>query len=164
MEVLAQLRHLWPNFSGFGAGETGGLVVIFWVLLVSIFSVSGVQLFRHFQNFTARLHTLVGLIDGQDKASLALNRRETEQDAMRQDPKVVGPLWREFDETLVLSHDNQQLFNTLDADHFFNARTLAMGLTGSRLLAAAPSFLVAIGVLGTFVGLTVGLDSINLDS
>ncbi|MHA5690248.1 anti-phage ZorAB system protein ZorA, partial [Pseudomonas aeruginosa] len=36
----------------------------------------------------------------------------------------------------------------------------APGLTASRLLAAAPSFLVAIGVLGTFVGLTVGLEGL----
>src|SRR5690606_18834332 len=76
----------------------------------------------------------------------------------------VGKVWREFDESLVISGDQKALFNTLDADHFFNARTLAPGLTGSRLLAATPSFLVAIGVLGTFVGLTVGLDSLNLSS
>ncbi len=69
-------------------------------------------------------------------------------------------LWREFDESLVLSSDQKHLFNTLDAEHFFNARTLAPGLTASRLLAAAPSFLVAIGVLGTFVGLTVGLEGL----
>lgn len=69
-------------------------------------------------------------------------------------------LWREFDESLVLSSDQKQLFNTLDAEHFFNPRTLAGGLTASRLLAAAPSFLVAIGVLGTFVGLTVGLEGL----
>ena len=48
-------------------------------------------------------------------------------------------LWREFDESLVFSSDQQKLFNTLDAEHFFNARTLASGLTASRLLAAAPS-------------------------
>lgn len=33
-------------------------------------------------------------------------------------------------------------------------------MTDSRLLAAVPSFLVAIGVLGTFVGLTVGLSGL----
>jgi hypothetical protein len=164
MEVLSHLQHLWPDFSAFVNGEASGLVVIFWAALLLIFSFSLIQLYRHNRNFKKRLKTLTGLIKGQDKSSLALKRRETEQAALNQDPKVVGPLWREFDETLVLSNDNQKLFNTLDADHFFNARTLAMGLTGSRLLAAAPSFLVAIGVLGTFVGLTVGLDNLNLDS
>lgn len=164
MEILDQLVHLWPDLSALITGEPAGLVVIFWAALVFIFSFSLAQLYRHNRSFKKRLKTLSGLIEGQDKASLALKRRETEQAAMKQDPKVVGPLWREFDETLVLSNDNQKLFNTLDADHFFNARTLAMGLTGSRLLAAAPSFLVAIGVLGTFVGLTVGLDNLNLDS
>src|SRR3546814_12374633 len=61
----------------------------------------------------------------------------------------------------VCSSDLQQkLFTTLDAEHFFNARTLASGLTASRLLAAAHSFLVAVGVLGTFVGCTVGLEGL----
>jgi len=60
----------------------------------------------------------------------------------------------------VMSSDQTQLFNTLDAEHFFNAKTLATGLTASRLLAATPSFLVAIGVLGTFVGLTIGLEGL----
>lgn len=82
------------------------------------------------------------------------------QKAQGLDAPNVGMLWREFDESLVLSSDQKHLFNTLDAEHFFNARTLAPGLTASRLLAAAPSFLVAIGVLGTFVGLTVGLEGL----
>ncbi|WP_296983038.1 anti-phage ZorAB system protein ZorA, partial [Thalassolituus sp. UBA1505] len=71
---------------------------------------------------------------------------------------------REFDESLVYSADLTQLYNTLDADHFFNARTMAGSLTSNRLLAATPSFLTAIGVLGTFLGLTLGLSGLNFDS
>jgi hypothetical protein len=117
-------------------------------------------LFVHFRRFRTRLRALRSLLEGQSKETLALSRRETVQKAQGLDAPNVGMLWREFDESLVLSSDQKHLFNTLDAEHFFNARTLAPGLTASRLLAAAPSFLVAIGVLGTFVGLTVGLEGL----
>ncbi|MBV2134001.1 anti-phage defense ZorAB system ZorA [Pseudomonas sp. MAP12] len=56
------------------------------------------------------------------------------------------------------------LFNTLDAEHFFNARTLASGLSGSRFLGSLPGLLVGLGVLATFVGLTIGLSKLKLDS
>lgn len=101
---------------------------------------------------------------GRTKETLALTRRETLQKAQGLNAPNIGMLWREFDESLVVSSDQKHLFNTLDAEHFFNARTLAGGLTASRLLAAAPSFLVALGVLGTFAGLTIGLAKLNIDS
>src|SRR5690606_41026188 len=82
--------------------------------------------------------------------------------ALEQDPDVTGALWREFDESLVYSADKTRLSNTLDAEHFFNNYTLAYGLTSSRLLAAAPTFLTAIGVLGTFLGLKFGLKVLQI--
>ena len=164
MELLSQLKHLWPDFSALLSGDPSGLVALFWVLLLGIFLVACFQLISHRKRFYQRIGHINELLDGQDKGGLAQKRRETEKKAFKLDDQVVGPVWREFDETLVLSGDPPRLHNTLDADHFFNARTLARGLTANRLLAAAPSFLVATGVLGTFVGLTIGLDSLNLGS
>ena len=73
--------------------------------------------------------------------------------------KNYGSLWQEFDESLVCAGDH--LYNTLDASHFFNHYSLARGLTDNRLLAAVPSFLTAIGVIGTFAGLQIGLGEIQ---
>ena len=70
-----------------------------------------------------------------------------------------GRLWQEFDESLVCA--GEHLYNTLDASHFFNHYSLARGLTDNRLLAAVPSFLTAIGVIGTFAGLQIGLGEIK---
>jgi len=102
------------------------------------------------------------LIKDLRKEDLAQKRRKILEDASSHPKGEVGNLWREFDESLVFNSDKTKLYNTLDAEHFFNAKTLAAGLTESRLLAAAPSFLVAIGVLGTFVGLSVGLAGLNV--
>jgi hypothetical protein len=164
MEFLNLLEHLLPDFSALAKSSPQGLATLFWVFMVAVFVVSFIAVNRHFIRFKRRLSALKSLIDGQDKKALAANRREVLQKAEQLENSDVGKVWREFDESLVISGDQSALYNTLDADHFFNARTLATGLTGSRLLAATPSFLVAIGVLGTFVGLTVGLDSLNLNS
>ena len=75
----------------------------------------------------------------------------------------VGKQWNEFDETLVLSHDGRKLFNTVDASYFFNTQNLARGITDSRIISSAPGLLTGMGVLGTFIGLQLGMGSLNLD-
>ncbi|MCC4264418.1 anti-phage defense ZorAB system protein ZorA [Oceanimonas baumannii] len=158
--MLDLLHYLFPDLSQMLSGNPRSISAWFWVFIVAVFLISCVFLIRHNNNFKNRIKALRTLIDGQEKENLALNRREILQKAQSLKVAEVGDLWSEFDESLVLSPDKQKLFNTLDAEHFFNSRTLARGLTANRLLAATPSFLVAIGVLGTFVGLTIGLEGL----
>jgi len=158
------LKLLWPDFTLLFSAESNGISAWFWIATAVIFALSVFFLIKHNKHFRQRLRALHGLLDGQNKETLALTRRETLQKAQGLNAPNIGMLWREFDESLVVSSDQKHLFNTLDAEHFFNARTLAGGLTASRLLAAAPSFLVALGVLGTFAGLTIGLAKLNIDS
>lgn len=158
--MLDLLQHLIPDFAHMFSANPNGISAWFWLATALVFVFSLWALVVHYRRFSARMQALHSLLEGQSKETLAQNRRETLQRAGELKAPNVGMLWREFDESLVLSSDQKQLFNTLDAEHFFNPRTLAGGLTASRLLAAAPSFLVAIGVLGTFVGLTVGLEGL----
>lgn len=92
---------------------------------------------------------------------LAARSRDILNSALKN--KKYGRLWREFHESLVQSPDGSRLSNTLDASHFFNTHTLARGLTENRLIAAVPGFLTAIGVIGTFAGLQMGLANLNLE-
>ncbi|MEH8205527.1 anti-phage ZorAB system protein ZorA [Aeromonas veronii] len=154
------LKHLWPDFSQMLNGTTNGISAWFWSFTCFIFVLSLFFLFKHYRHFIERSKALRSLLDGQSRETLAHSRREILQRAQKLNANNIGHLWQEFDESLVLSSDNKQLFNSIDAEHFFNAKTLATGLTASRLLAATPSFLVAIGVLGTFVGLTIGLEGL----
>lgn len=159
------LGHLWPTFEAlFDFEETRALSAWFWIVMVGVFALATVSVVWHYLRCRRRVGAVRELLDGQSKETLAQNRRETLQRALSLELPGLGYLWREFDESLVATGDQKHLYNTLDAEHFFNARTLAPGLTGSRLLAAAPSFLVAIGVLGTFVGLTIGLASLEIST
>ena len=92
-----------------------------------------------------------------DTAELLARREEIKETMAAR--KNYGSLWQEFDESLVCMREH--LYNTLDASHFFNHYSLARGLTDNRLLAAVPSFLTAIGVIGTFAGLQIGLGEIK---
>lgn len=160
------IGHLWPEFEllttpGIQTKEIG---VWLWLFMVVVMIVSVSAVFYHRIRCWRRLAKISRLIDGQDKNTLASNRIETLRIAEEQDPDDTGKLWREFDESLVYSSDKNLLSNTLDAEHFFNSNTLAYGLTANRMLAAAPSFLTAIGVLGTFIGLTLGLKDLQVDA
>jgi predicted nucleic acid-binding Zn-ribbon protein len=70
--------------------------------------------------------------------------------------------WHGFNECLVTPRDSNQLYSTHTADQFFNTHTLAPKVTESRFLDAVPSFLLAIGILGTFFGLTIGLKGLDI--
>lgn len=154
------LQRLWPDFSALATGESDALSVYFWLAMVVIFITTLVFMVRHALKFHARMRALNSLLEGQSKESLAGTRREILQKVNALKDRDVRLLWSEFDDSLVITEDQKKIFNTLDASYFFNAKTLAAGLTGSRLLAAVPSFLVALGVLGTFVGLTIGLSGL----
>ncbi|HBP6668266.1 MULTISPECIES: anti-phage ZorAB system protein ZorA [Pseudomonas] len=158
------LNHLLPNFSLLKGGSTEALGVVFWLIMAALFTYSVISLIVSGRSFKARMRALNSLIAGQSRENLAVNRRETLQKALGLKVKLIGALWHEFDDSLVSSSDHKKLFNTLDAEHFFNARTLAPGLSGSRFFGSLPGLLVGLGVLATFVGLTIGLQNLKLES
>lgn len=75
---------------------------------------------------------------------------------------AVRDAWREFDETLV--EEGRRLYNTVSAEEFFNEHRFAPQLVGNRFLQVAPVALTTAGLLGTFLGLTVGLNDLDLGS
>jgi predicted nucleic acid-binding Zn-ribbon protein len=152
---------LWPDFGELGRGELGGINAAVILLILAVTAVFGVFVWRERKAALTRIRGIHAVVDGVGQPQLAAKRLE-----MRRRSEELGPdvahLWREFDETLVESADHTSLTNTLDAQSFFNSRTLAGELMHNRAIAVVPSILTAIGVLGTFIGLTTGLNGLNL--
>lgn len=152
------LVELWPEFErlldkDFTSPE--GLSAVFVAALLVLASLFAVLSLVNYFRATKHLRFYRKLLKGLSADQLLEKRRELTNTAMKN--AAYGRLWREFDESLVHIPQKQRLCNTLDAAHFFNTHTLARGLTENRLLAAVPGFLTAIGVIGTFVGLQLGL-------
>jgi ABC-type transporter Mla subunit MlaD len=160
MDTLTQFEQFLPIpfTSGEDSSEIIASVCIWAIIIVGVFFF----LFQLKKFFSARSRLIRGaqILDSIASDQLASSRRSIDRrmDAI----PILGDLWHEFDETLVASRDGDRLFNTLDADHFFNPRTLGKGVTESRSIAAVPGMLTALGVFGTFVGLQWGLSSLDL--
>lgn len=144
--------------------ETGlELSSIFVVTLWAITLVASVVFLYKFFRTRSRLKWLSKLLQPLKREDVASKRIDLLNEAKKRD-KDIGFLWMEFDETLVEieREDHVEVRNTLDAGHFFNPYTLAAGVTENRLVAAVPGFLTALGVIGTFVGLQLGLGQLEL--
>ncbi|MEO3679052.1 anti-phage ZorAB system protein ZorA [Rheinheimera sp. FR7-31] len=152
------LTKLWPEFGRLWAGDftsPEGLSALFVAALFALAILFSVLSVINYFRASRHLRFYKRLIKGLDLDQLLDKRRELVNTALQN--QTYGRLWREFDESLVHIPQKQRLCNTLDAAHFFNTHTISRGLTENRLLAAVPGFLTAIGVIGTFAGLQLGL-------
>ncbi len=157
-DLLPQIEPFFALLSGGMTSE--GISSLFIAVLLLIFICFLVWVFL--AGFLSRRSILFfrELLQGLTPDSLIDKRQDLKQRAQQGD-KRLGELWVEFDETLAMSEGEKRIQNTYDAAHFFNAHTLGRGITENRLLAAVPGFLTAIGVVGTFTGLFLGLSGLN---
>lgn len=136
-----------------------GLSALFVAVLLLLTILFAVMSVINYLRARRQLRFYRKLLKGMTGDQLIDQRRDLVNNALKN--RAYGRLWREFDESLVHVPHKQRLCNTLDAAHFFNTHTIARGLTENRMLAAVPGFLTAIGVIGTFVGLQLGLGSLS---
>lgn len=150
-------------FNGLSSEDLGQAEVVsttcIWIIIVFFLSAVCIQSFRS-SKLKRNIKRARVLLDKLRSDQLAAVRNGLD-DQMDLIP-VVGELWHEFNETLVTSRDGSAIYNTVDADHFFNPSTLGQGVADSRFISAVPGMLTALGVFGTFVGLQFGLDSLDL--
>ena len=166
-QVILKFELLWPQYGSlwdvivnrgqwtteaFSAAIVAFLLLVFFIFMLRVFF--GGMLSRSKIVFFERL--LAGV-----RSEQLVEQRANLRDKAGKNP-TLSDLWLEFDETLVISLDGKRLWNTVDAANFFNSHTLASGITESRLIAAVPGFLTAVGVIGTFAGLQLGLSGLNV--
>ena len=166
MEKLSWLIPDFLNFKSQSFESQLSSAFVFFLILVWFFFL--IKSLHSFYKAKKRLSQLNKSLKGISSENIALKRIDITETLKRdkQKDQTVRHLWQEFDETLieVKKGDIILLHNTFDASHFFNSYTLAKGVTDNRLIAAVPGFLTAIGVIGTFVGLQIGLSEMNISS
>lgn len=135
----------------------------FWLGMMGLFTFTMIaHQFYYWVRFKPALRFIKNQINSLTAENVASKREQLFVQA-KEKANLGAALWLEFDESLVTTPEKDYVYNTLDAEHFFNGHSLAYGITSSRLLASAPAFLTAIGVLGTFVGLTMGLRALQIN-
>lgn len=82
---------------------------------------------------------------------------------------ILKDSWQQFDKSIrrIKSGSNEEgeaqvkYFSTVDANYYFN-EDLMIGQINSRLHNYIPSLMTAIGIFGTFLGLVIGLQNLDL--
>jgi len=167
-ETTIDLSGLVPDFSSFGVyPETPEQLSAFFVvvLLGVALLFLGISVYALWRA-SSRIKGIRWICNSFEKKKPEF-RVMSRQGIRDKTNKVKGDeahLWREFDDNLIEIKDGDEvhLYTVYDASHFFNSSTLARGITESRMLAAVPGFLTALGVIGTFVGLQLGLSELNI--
>lgn len=77
--------------------------------------------------------------------------------------KVLSENWRAFKNSLFIKNDSE-IYQTSDAEIYFNIDNLLREKMNFKLLNYFPQLLVGLGMLGTFLGLSIGLADLNLSS
>jgi len=151
------LTNLLPDFSYWQTNTPEGITTWFCFILLIVFMCS---IYWFSTKSRQSLKTIKFMLVNLNNVSAGnlLGERENLRNNMAKNENCKA-LWEEFDESLV--EKNNVLYNTIDAAHFFDTHTLARGVTENRLVASVPSILTAIGVLGTFAGLTLGLGGLG---
>ena len=165
MNTKLNLSGLWPDFGTLGTypDTPEQLSAFFVAVLLLVFAIFIVISIGALHKSQQRIGWLKKLLVNETSQTVVKSRQNLiEQANMAQ--HEAGHLWKEFDETLIEAEigDNIHLHNIYDSSHFFNSSSLAEGITESRMLAAVPGFLTALGVIGTFVGLQLGLSELNI--
>ena len=165
MEKEIELSWLLPDLTQLKLVPETGLELssLFVVILWTITFIAALFFLYKYIRTSKRVTWLFNLLKDLKREEVASKRVDLLLEAKKRD-KDIGFLWMEFDETLVevQKGDNIEIRNTLDAGHFFNSYTLASSVTENRLVAAVPGFLTALGVIGTFIGLQLGLGQLEL--
>ncbi len=145
-----------------GVSSTNDLSALFIWLIILFFALTSIWLLWRMLQARRLIAALNALLQQADAAQLVQHRRELRQSAAEN--AKLARLWLAFDATWVESQDGSRLYQTQEAAQFFNSHTLSQGIAGNRLLMAMPGMLTAFGILGTFVGLQIGLSTLDLSS
>lgn len=143
---------------------TGSLSWTICLFTLGVFLLAVWQIARGALRARLRIAAIHAVLDGVEPSELVARRGEISDRAAKSADPRVRHAWHEFDETLVAAPYGSRLWNTRTADTFFGTEALAPEVLHNRLLVAAPSALTALGVLGTFAGLTIGLGHVNISS
>lgn len=135
-----------------------GLNVVFGV----IFAVGVYFCWRWFTRIkraTASVNDLCIVLQKYSRDSLADNYGELQEEM------VEGPyaeIWKKFEWTLFKS-DNEGIMMTQDPESFYNDQTLLEDIP-LTIFRGMPGIFTGVGLLGTFLGLTVGLGGIDFSN
>lgn len=158
---------LWSLFNpGDFSTASGSLNCIFFALILGVFFISLGGLIYLRQRQQNLLNTISNTIKNETPETVALKREEINKIFAQSKYKPLRGAWSAFNSNLLVHEQDpdspKQLRNPMFASDFFNQDSLKITVTNSRIFASIPAILTGLGVLGTFIGLLMGLTDLSM--
>ncbi len=137
-----------------------------WLFIVA-FIGAGLYFYRQFMaRISGKINQLEqskAILDKYNAENIHFNYEPFKAE-VKKDELLAGP-WAKYEKTILVDvhHNPSMVYSTVDAEEYFNAANLSGGMNVSYLSGFAGVF-TGIGILGTFLGLTVGLAGIDTTS
>lgn len=120
------------------------VTIIFLVLIFAFFLIEGVRLFRKIASLKKNLKSI-----------------NVKDDESFKDSYPITNHWISYQSSFGFDDLNK---TTEDANDYFNENSLILNNSNFRHFLTLPSIFVGIGILGTFVGLVLGISSFDLSN
>jgi prophage DNA circulation protein len=159
------IENLFPFLFVFNNPSSEKYFLSSWILLIILYASMSALVF-YIRDYSSCFNDLVKtrkILNSLKEQKLS---PEESKVSLKEIP-IINHYWSEFWETVVISKNRNgedQLFNTLDAEYFFNDENLINNQIDIRYYNTIPSILTGLGILGTFLGLMMGLSQLDLGS
>jgi len=159
------IENLFPFFFIFDTPSTEKYFSSIWILIIFLYALISALVFYRRDYF----YCLNYLVKAKKSLKYSNEKKDTPEElklSLNEIP-VIEHYWSEFWETVVVikkGEGDSQLFNTLDAEYFFNEENLINNRVDRRYYNTLPSILTGLGILGTFLGLMMGLSQLDIGS
>lgn len=155
------MSNLMPSLTALTSTDfSNSEVLTAWIvfILLAVFAISVCYLMSSFIKAYLSISLLQRALKDLSPSQVAANRRNILEEL--QSSKRLHATWEAFDHYLIEHDEPSKVFSPYGAHYFFNNTTLSAGIADNKFLLGVSSFLTAIGVIGTFVGLQIGLSSL----
>lgn len=130
--------------------------------IIAIAIWSAISFWLRFSPVNGSMHNALKQTNATPKNKLEFPEYYYELREWMNEDKYLKDSWREFEETLLLpgedfDGDKEVIMNTHLPAVYFNQKNLLLPNINLRYYNALPNILTGLGIVGTFIGLTVGI-------
>ncbi|WP_147394980.1 hypothetical protein [Alginatibacterium sediminis] len=141
---------------------TSAFVTLYCSVILAIAVIYGLVFWFKYSPVNRSISAALFAIRATPKDKLEFPPYYYELQGWMNDNKHLKDSWREFEETLLLpgeDFDNgrEVIMNTHLPSRYFNQSNLLFPNVNMRFYNALPNILTGLGIIGTFIGLTVGI-------
>lgn len=133
-----------------------GVLIVFCILFI-VGAYFCIKWFNDIKNAKTSINKVCSVLQKYSRDSLSENYGNLQEEITK---APYAKVWKKFERTL-FKNGNEGIMMTQDPDSFYNNQSLLEDIP-LAIFHAMPGIFTGLGLLGTFVGITIGISGINL--